>query len=158
MGQTKLNMKGYIEEARTGFVFLMKKDGYTIPEIASVFNVGTKEIKNIIDELPSKYISKLVKRPSVIAPKKKKIGIVYFLQQDIEEGSIKIGFTQGQLKNRINALQTGCPYRLKFLHAIEANSILESKLHERFCADRLNGEWFYPSQNLLKFIADQNKK
>lgn len=53
---------------------------------------------------------------------------VYFMQND-NDGSIKIGFSR-QLHERIKA----------------------SELHEQFAGHRIQGEWFKPHDDILKFI------
>lgn len=72
---------------------------------------------------------------------------VYFVQA-VEGGSIKIGSTK-LLRTRMLALQSGCPIKLRVLHAIEgAGYREETALHRRFAKARLHGEWFRPVPEL----------
>lgn len=58
------------------------------------------------------------------------------------EGSplVKIGFTSGKPKSRMSSLQTGTPMKLSLLWSTEGD--YEGRLHERFHAYRVIGEWF----------------
>lgn len=59
-----------------------------------------------------------------------------------EEQSIcKIGYSTNPT-NRISGIQTGCPYKLKFLLIIKGNMLMEQELHKKYAKQRLNGEWF----------------
>lgn len=79
---------------------------------------------------------------------------VYFVQQG-EDGPIKIGFANN-LAGRLRGLQTANPYKLHLRLVLHGNRKTEQKFHERFNADRLKGEWFRPSHDLLAFITTSN--
>lgn len=68
-------------------------------------------------------------------------GTVYFIQMGAD-GPIKIGFTSGKVRVRLEALQTGNPYRLRVVWETYATQTRETQLHERFAAYRMQGEWF----------------
>jgi hypothetical protein len=53
---------------------------------------------------------------------------------------------------RISQLQTGCPYELKLLWIYTGTDYTEAQIHEEFDHERIRGEWFRPSRNLLWFI------
>lgn len=79
---------------------------------------------------------------------------VYFIQQG-NSGPIKIGYTRDDLYSRLKRLQTGNPLPLKVLAIIDgATTRTEISLHSRFSSCRLNGEWFAPTDELLKFIHE----
>jgi len=78
---------------------------------------------------------------------------VYFLQV-VPNGPIKIGSTTGDIEDRIVALQTGCPWKIKPLGFIEGEARHEFWLHRRFEKHRLEGEWFEPVDELLAAIAE----
>ena len=78
--------------------------------------------------------------------------MIYFLQQS-DNGPIKIGKTDN-LKNRIRELRNASPYSLNLLKTIPGNN--ERKYHFKFKKYQIKGEWFEPSEELLKFI-DTNK-
>lgn len=79
---------------------------------------------------------------------------VYFIQQG-NSGPIKIGFTRDNLYARFKRLQTGNHLPLKLLAIIDGADIkTEISHHSRFSPFRLNGEWFAPTEELLKFINE----
>lgn len=72
---------------------------------------------------------------------------VYFIQQG-EDGPVKIGYTTS-IQNRLASLQTGSPYELKLLGFYEGTIEQEKTLHQLFAEERINGEWFDPTPELL---------
>lgn len=56
------------------------------------------------------------------------------------QGIVKIGQTNRTLRERLNELQTGSPWRLRVLWSAAIDA--EAYLHEYFAAARLYGEWF----------------
>lgn len=58
-----------------------------------------------------------------------------------EQAICKIGYSTNPT-NRISGIQTGCPYKLKFLLIIKGNMLMEQELHKKYAKQRLNGEWF----------------
>ena len=77
--------------------------------------------------------------------------MIYFIQPDCG-GPIKIGHSVNVAK-RLNQLQGAHYEKLDVLLCMPGRKDLESKLHERFNALRLRGEWFSPGDDLLAFIA-----
>lgn len=77
---------------------------------------------------------------------------VYFVQAG-EGGPIKIGFTGGNVSERIADIQTGCPFPLIALGTIDGGEAEERELHLRFRDKRLSGEWFTPCDELLTLTA-----
>lgn len=84
-------------------------------------------------------------------------GFVYFIQCKSELGAIKIGWAQN-VKKRLKALQTACPHELEVI-AYYGPTYREAEIetHELFAKHRLRGEWFYPHDELLKFIREDCK-
>lgn len=78
---------------------------------------------------------------------------VYFLRAE-GLGLIKIGKST-HVKSRMKDLQGGSPDRITLLATVLDPSgwTLERILHKKFDADRSHGEWFFPSEGLLAFIA-----
>ena len=72
----------------------------------------------------------------------------YFIQGE-PLTPIKIGKCENPAK-RLAQLQTGSPHILRHLLILEGDN--EREMHERFKNDRIRGEWFYPSKELLDFI------
>lgn len=75
---------------------------------------------------------------------------VYAIQMG-EDGPIKIGTAQKPWE-RIATLQTASPYRLRGLAAWPGSVAEEAALHKHFAEDRLEGEWFKPSPELLAVV------
>lgn len=78
-------------------------------------------------------------------------GLVYFIRAE-SGGPIKIGWTH-DIDRRLSTLNTSSPYRLEVLATMQCRKDVELRLHERFKASRLNGEWFEPTADLLGYIA-----
>jgi hypothetical protein len=78
---------------------------------------------------------------------------IYFIRGTVN-GLIKVGFTEGSVDSRLKALQTGCPERLEIIGSVRGTRNLEIDLHKRFAAYRQTGEWFSPSDELLRHISD----
>jgi len=66
---------------------------------------------------------------------------VYVIEH--EHGYVKIGVSTNP-KQRIDKLQTGCPYELDLLGVIETDSPfeVESNLHEKYDGRQKQGEWY----------------
>ena len=79
-------------------------------------------------------------------------GLVYFIQRGLN-GPIKIGFTTKNPLERVRALQTGSPERLYLLFAKAGTEHDERALHQQFGHDRLMGEWFDLSDDLVGVIG-----
>jgi len=76
---------------------------------------------------------------------------VYFARAG-DDGPIKIGYTASSPVERIAALQTGCPWRISLIGAIEGGTKEEAWLHRRFAALKIEGEWFRPTPEIEKAI------
>lgn len=77
-------------------------------------------------------------------------GHAYIIQGKLT-GFIKIGASIS-LRNRLAMLQSVSPDELVVLRALPGGFQTEAALHKRFAADRHHGEWFLPSEDLLRFI------
>ena len=68
---------------------------------------------------------------------------------------IKIGRTKS-LKQRMNNIQSGCPFRLFFHQGIRTprDSEVESVMHNLIAHVRVRGEWFKPTDADLITIGD----
>jgi hypothetical protein len=81
----------------------------------------------------------------------KEKGLIYFVKSNKNQ-EIKIGFTSGQVEERIRTLQTSHPYQIELLATISGDMKFERSLHERFKEYRLQGEWFFPHPELIDYI------
>lgn len=81
--------------------------------------------------------------------------MIYFIQGR-ETFNIKIGYTRRDADRRLRELQTGSHEVLFLLAVIEdGDEEHERLLHQRFADNRLEGEWFKPSLDLLRYIAKE---
>lgn len=78
---------------------------------------------------------------------------VYFIQEG-ESGPIKIGYAHTDVKSRMKSMQTSNSSELHLLATIPAKIYDERAWHHRFRNDRLRGEWFTPSRDLLVAIKE----
>lgn len=83
-------------------------------------------------------------------------GCVYFVGCD-EIALVKIGKTTlGQLKGRIQQLQTGSPALLRLMGVFPShNPHQEGILHSRFSPYHVRGEWFRVSQEIKDFVKNE---
>ena len=79
---------------------------------------------------------------------------VYFIRGD-DGGPVKIG-TSINPEERLDALQTAHPTKLRIIGLMKGGKTVERALHSMFALDRLrpNGEWFHPSVALIDFIHE----
>ena len=96
-------------------------------------------------------------------------GYVYFIQAG-DELAVKIGSTV-ELEKRLLALQTSNHLRLRLIGAIDLRKLgvqenlnrvefgqlartREAEIHKQFASDRIHGDWFKLTSELVKFIED----
>lgn len=77
--------------------------------------------------------------------------VYFFLGSDTDR--MKIGHAK-DVEARFRAIQTGCSEELLFFGMIPAVDppALERALHKRFAKDRLHGEWFTTSADIVEFV------
>ena len=73
-------------------------------------------------------------------------------------GYVKIGITTN-IENRLKALQSGCPYKLRLHSAVvlcteHLAGVVERHLHHKFRKSRVNGEWFKLTTDLDDYIRE----
>ncbi len=78
-------------------------------------------------------------------------GCIYYILSG-ETGRVKIGFTNSDPTKRLKSLQTGSPTKLGIVAIHPGTIALEAKLHGKFAADRLHGEWFDFSDDLIVHV------
>lgn len=66
---------------------------------------------------------------------------------------LKIGFTAGDPLRRLKELQTGSPYPLDLLAAVEGGEADEARWHKDFAAERTGGEWFAMTPRLMAAVC-----
>ena len=80
--------------------------------------------------------------------------VVYFAK-NMEDGLIKIG-TSGNVENRISALcrpSKGVRCDVKLVAVAKGSLAKERAYHAMFSASRVFGEWFSPTDDIIKEIA-----
>lgn len=75
---------------------------------------------------------------------------VYFIRND-RTSSIKIGVAADPRK-RVSELQTGSDGSLELIHTEPGGAARERELHARFSEDRIQGEWFRASEDLVEYL------
>lgn len=68
-----------------------------------------------------------------------------------ETGPVKIGYTTN-IEKRLQAIQTGYPYKLEIIASFRGGLREESIIHRRYSRSRLHGEWFERTQDIKEFI------
>lgn len=86
-----------------------------------------------------------------VTPNCGKVGWIYFIRCE-GTGLIKIGFTKGNIGKRLAALQTGSASQLSPMVCHPGTMENERRLHERFAADRVSGEWFKPALQVRAYM------
>lgn len=76
---------------------------------------------------------------------------LYFVETDCAERHIKIGITSN-IKDRVATMQMHCPYKIVLLKLVPGCAHMEKDLHIRFASDRIVGEWFKRSDDLLAVV------
>lgn len=82
--------------------------------------------------------------------------MIYFLQVDIPNGPIKIGYSRNP-RRRVKGIRSGFPYRLRVLGYTLGSLARERRYHKLFSECRIRGEWFSPTAQLLRFIERKAK-
>lgn len=121
--------------------------------LSGVTHVGLEQLagKEGISELEIEVLEQALKLWGVM-PIVSDEGCVYFVRSE-KTHAIKIGFTAGQVEDRLRALQTAHPYKLQVLATFCGSREYEKALHAQFANHRLEGEWFKPHPDLLTFIS-----
>lgn len=86
-------------------------------------------------------------------------GRVYIFQAK-DTSLYKIGYTTLRLEERLDALQTGCPFPLLILAFFPGTQVDERELHRQLAPYRMQGEWFnlpgYVSYQFADFLLDMD--
>lgn len=122
-----------------------------------------EELKALIESAAARAIARVQEsRPKAKAVRrsireilKNRPGEIYFIRMG-QDGPIKIGFS-GNVATRFAGLQIGCPHELSLLGRMPGGLDDERRLHARFDALRIRGEWFRPEPELLAFIASETR-
>lgn len=77
--------------------------------------------------------------------------MVYFIEA-VGTCKVKIGFTSGEVMDRLRQLQTGCPVPLALRAVIDGDQRTEGNLHRRFAHLKQDGEWFEIGGDLARYM------
>lgn len=66
-----------------------------------------------------------------------------------ELGRVKIGYTAKDVAFRLKSLQVGSPCTLTLVGTVPGNQEEESRLHNKYASQRISGEWFTRSPELM---------
>lgn len=88
--------------------------------------------------------------------RRKNITYIYFIQNPADN-TVKIGRSCNP-EGRFRQLQGGSAHELKMLFVFKANLDKEIDLHDRFKKDRMGGEWFKFSDEILDYIDKKMAK
>lgn len=78
--------------------------------------------------------------------------MIYYIACTATE-RLKIGYTQGEPEVRLKQLQTGSASDLRLIACHHGTLDDERRLHEKFADQRLRGEWFQMSEDLLEHLS-----
>lgn len=121
---------------------------YEAVDICMTADTGAADMKGIYDAIIALAVSQRSNSESAV--KKSEEGAsVYFIQR--ADGLVKIGFSHSpQLRLSQLKTQHGCGMTL--LATTQGARLKEAELHKKFAEDRVAGEWFHPSDQLMQFI------
>ena len=92
---------------------------------------------------------------------KKYTNKIYLLKIDTPDKRLyKIGSTRNSINERIQSLQTGCPFEINLIthHDSSYGQLIERTLHNRFEHKKTHGEWFeLDIIDELEFLENCNK-
>jgi hypothetical protein len=79
--------------------------------------------------------------------------MIYFIEA-VGLDRVKIGYTSGEsVERRLLALKTASPVPLKVVGVIEGTQKQERRLHRKYAAHRVCGEWFTVTGELKAYLA-----
>jgi len=100
-----------------------------------------------------KIISNLNIGYKVIVPQQSDINTqIYFIQSG-DEGPIKIGIAT-DVKQRMKTIDITSPNSLRLLGIMDGDLADEKRLHKKFRCDKVRGEWFKPTERLMRFVQE----
>jgi len=80
------------------------------------------------------------------------MSITYVFQMDGPDALVKFGRTKN-VKSRFATLRTGLPWPLRIVALI--GSDVEYEIKQRFAADKVQGEWFRPTEALADYLRGE---
>lgn len=82
---------------------------------------------------------------------------VYMIRHgEASDAPIKIGVTRLPINDRIGIMQSNTPVALRLMRLLDGDWRLERELHERYSANRIRGEWFSFSTDMLGDVGAED--
>jgi hypothetical protein len=119
--------------------------------LGEIFDGWARQHGVDVDAVPRPDMKPRRKSPKRKPPPKPPVFVYYARRSD---GAIKIGMSMN-INARMASLRTVAPVELLASH--DGGREAERKMHKRFAAHRLDGEWFSPAPELLDHIAGLTK-
>lgn len=84
----------------------------------------------------------------------REVGAVYFIGDELGGDALKIGWSRDPVR-RLQEIQTGNPFPLKFIACVAATRMIEPALHQLFAVCHVQGEWFSdPEGSIGKWLEE----
>lgn len=139
------------EDATLGLLDEIERGDARAREEEQAFLVALGRVPAGVDPLPLSARDKIKERLFYsVRNKPPEATVIYFIQAK-RLGLIKIG-RANRIMARLQDLQCGSPDELLFLWGFWARPSAEAELHRYFHRERVRGEWFEPSDDLLNYI------
>lgn len=120
----------------SSYLFLIEDQWYTFGELSKDGVIERLYLTNPQTLIPKRVVEK---------------GYVYLIRAST--GHYKIGRTK-DISNRFNFFVVKLPFEIELIHHFEVDDMreAEAKLHEKYKAKRVNGEWFNLTDEDVTFI------
>ena len=89
--------------------------------------------------------------------RKFEVGTIYAVQIINADGYIKIGWTSNLRRRWHGGRSTDCPYEFRLLAMFKNNQLYERRIHNYLARDRVRGEWFRPTERVMKVVEAMKK-
>lgn len=145
-----LSTSALIGLVETGAIVTTHKSGNTLLFDAVSIGDLARDLRVAEEEERQNKVAKLQQRacPDDRAAR----AFVYFIHAG---DLVKIG-TAKSVKNRIQALQSGCPHPMRLVHFVSGSKATEKKFHKLFSHLRRHLEWFSLDGDLLDYLLEAN--
>jgi Meiotically up-regulated gene 113 len=147
----------YLWGAKGGRYWYYRRDGHRIPITSPDgrrLQKGDHDFLEAYERIHADFPPYLGFAPIALKLPDARQPAIYFLEAPPLR-AVKIGFVHSgsALFARIDALQTGCPYKLRPVIVVEGSFDLEQGTHRLLAAERLQGEWFQVSDRVASLIG-----
>jgi len=79
--------------------------------------------------------------------------MIYFVKTE-ESNFVKIGYSKGDVRNRVRKFQTGCPELLTIIHWERGGYKDETEYHKLFKNSHYRGEWFRMEPEISEYLRE----